>query len=181
MLRARPVRIAARRKRRAFLDEQGLLRVSLSCTTPQKLPCLRDRLGGCRPSRLPQAGRGLDAKHFSGVLLSSFGSQEEVSATDLTSIITDVNMITGRQIRAARFALRLSAQELAKLCGVSLPTIQRFEQVDGIPPSRSSTLLDVKRGLEAAGIEFTGTPEEGPGIRIWAKEATSHLKASPKD
>jgi DNA-binding transcriptional regulator YiaG len=81
-------------------------------------------------------------------------------------ITKDVNMITGVQIRAARFALRLSAQELAKRAKVSLPTIQRFEQVDGVPPSRSSTLIDVRRALEAAGIEFIGTPDDSPGIRI---------------
>ncbi|MBI1867947.1 MAG: helix-turn-helix domain-containing protein [Methylocystis sp.] len=75
-------------------------------------------------------------------------------------------MITGIQIRAARFALRLSAQELAKRAGVSLPTIQRFEQVDGVPPSRSSTLLDVRKALEAAGIEFIGAPDDAPGIRV---------------
>lgn len=75
-------------------------------------------------------------------------------------------MITGIQIRAARFALRLSAQELAKLSGVSLPTIQRFEQVDGIPPSRSSTLINLMRTLEAAGVEFIGSPEDLPGVRI---------------
>jgi transcriptional regulator with XRE-family HTH domain len=75
-------------------------------------------------------------------------------------------MITGTQIRAARFALRLSAQELAKRAGVSLPTIQRFEQVDGVPPSRSATLIDVQQALEAAGIEFVGTPDDAPGIRM---------------
>jgi hypothetical protein len=34
-----------------------------------------------------------------------------------------------------------------KRAGVSLPTIQRFESVDGVPPSRSSTLLEVKAVL----------------------------------
>lgn len=75
-------------------------------------------------------------------------------------------MITGSQIRAARFALRMSANDLAGAAKVSLPTIQRLEQNDGVPPSRSSTLMDVKRALEAAGIEFIGTPEDAPGIRI---------------
>jgi DNA-binding transcriptional regulator YiaG len=81
-------------------------------------------------------------------------------------------MITGFQIRAARFALRLSAQELAKRAKVSLPTIQRFEQVDGVPPSRSWTLINVRRALEAAGIEFIGSPDDGPGIRV--KRRSSH-------
>ena len=85
------------------------------------------------------------------------------------SITRDVNVITGFQIRAARFALRLSAEELARASGVSLPTIQRFEQHDGVPPSRSSKLLDVQSALEAAGIEFIGTPDDGPGIRLRRK------------
>lgn len=75
-------------------------------------------------------------------------------------------MITGIQIRAARAALNWSASKLAEISGVSQPTIQRFEQSDGVPPSRSSTLIEIQKTLEAAGIEFTGTPEEGPGIRL---------------
>jgi predicted transcriptional regulator len=82
-------------------------------------------------------------------------------------------MLTGFQIRAARAGLRITAKELAERAGVSLPTIQRFETVDGVPPSRSSTLLDVKATLEAAGIEFIGTAEEGPGIRRWPGKAHS--------
>jgi transcriptional regulator with XRE-family HTH domain len=75
-------------------------------------------------------------------------------------------MISGAQIRAARAALAWSAQELSDCSGVSLRTLLRFEQVDGVPPSRSSTLIDVQKALEAAGIEFIGTPEDRPGIRI---------------
>jgi len=75
-------------------------------------------------------------------------------------------MITGTQIRSARAALGWSAHALAERSGVSLRTLLRFEQVDRVPPSRSSTLLDVRRALEAAGIEFIGTPEDAPGIRL---------------
>jgi transcriptional regulator with XRE-family HTH domain len=75
-------------------------------------------------------------------------------------------MLTGLQIRAARAALGWSAAALAKEAGVALKTITRFEQVDGVPPSRSSTLADIQRALEAAGIEFIGAPEDGPGIRL---------------
>ena len=75
-------------------------------------------------------------------------------------------MITGAQIRAARAALNWSASKLAEASGVSQPTVQRFEQTDGIPPSRSSTLNEIKKTLESAGIEFIGTPDDGPGIRI---------------
>jgi predicted transcriptional regulator len=75
-------------------------------------------------------------------------------------------VLTGFQIRAARAGLKITAQELAKRSGVSLPTIHRFEAVDGVPPSRSSTLLDVQAALEGAGIEFIGTPDVSPGIRL---------------
>lgn len=75
-------------------------------------------------------------------------------------------MITGLQIRAARAALGWSATELADRASIAMKTIARFEQAEGVPPSRSSTLIDVQKALEAAGIEFIGTPDDGPGIRL---------------
>ena len=75
-------------------------------------------------------------------------------------------MITGSQIRSARAALGWSASALANQSGVSLRTLIRLEQVEGIPPSRSSTLSEIEKALEAAGIEFIGTPEDAPGIRL---------------
>ncbi len=77
-----------------------------------------------------------------------------------------MSMITGLQIRSARAALRISAVELASRAGVGEQTIKRFESSDGVPPSRSATLLIVKKTLEAAGIEFIGAPEDAPGIRL---------------
>lgn len=75
-------------------------------------------------------------------------------------------MITGAQIRAARGALRISATELSVRAGVGEQTVKRFEAVDGVPPSHSSTLLRVRQALEAAGVEFIGGPEDAPGIRL---------------
>lgn len=75
-------------------------------------------------------------------------------------------MITGAQIRAARAALDWSAQKLSERSRVSLRTILRYEELDDVPASRSSNLIDVKKALEEAGIEFIGTPEDGPGIRM---------------
>ena len=92
---------------------------------------------------------------------------------DTPDIIKRQAMLTGFQIRAARAGLRITAKELADRAGVSLPTIQRFETVDGVPPSRSTTLLGVKTALESAGIEFIGTPQDGPGIRLRAHNAGS--------
>jgi len=75
-------------------------------------------------------------------------------------------MITGTQIRSARAALRWPAQELADRAGVSVQSVKRFEVKDGVPPSRSSSLLLIKAALEAAGIEFIGSPSDRPGIRL---------------
>jgi len=75
-------------------------------------------------------------------------------------------MISGVQIRAARAALRLSLAELSSRAAVGVQTIVRFEAADGVPPSRSSKLSDVQRALETAGVEFIGTPDDGPGIRF---------------
>ena len=69
-------------------------------------------------------------------------------------------------MRSARAALRWSVQELASRAGVSIQTIKRFEAIDEIPPSRFSTLVSIKSAFESAGIEFIGTPEDGPGIRL---------------
>ena len=74
--------------------------------------------------------------------------------------------LSGVQIRAARAMLRWSAKEAAERAGISLPTIQRFEQQDGVPPSRSQTLLDLKRAFEEAGVEFTGSPDHKPGVQL---------------
>jgi DNA-binding transcriptional MerR regulator len=62
--------------------------------------------------------------------------------------------------------LRWSAKEAADRAGISLPTIQRFEQQDGVPPSRSQTLMDLKRAFEEAGVEFIGSPDDKPGVRF---------------
>jgi transcriptional regulator with XRE-family HTH domain len=81
-------------------------------------------------------------------------------------------MITGVQIRCARAALRWSAEVLAKQTGLGVQTIKRIEKADGVPPSRASTLIDIQAAFEAEGVEFIGTPEDGPGIRVRRKSAT---------
>lgn len=81
------------------------------------------------------------------------------------------SMLTGMQIRAARSALELSAESLATLAGVATKTIRRLEAIDGIPQSTASTLRKIQAALEAAGIEFIGTPDDGPGIRVHRRRA----------
>ncbi len=66
----------------------------------------------------------------------------------------------------ARAALKWSAKELGERCGLAMKTIQRIESVEGVPASFQSTLAEIVATLEAAGIEFIGTPDDGPGIRL---------------
>ena len=73
--------------------------------------------------------------------------------------------MTGVQIRAARGMLHWSVRETAARAGISEPTVKRFEQGNGIPPGRAQSHLDLQHAFESAGIDFTGTPEEGPGVR----------------
>ena len=80
-----------------------------------------------------------------------------------------MSMINGLQIRMARAALGLSLQDLAESAGLSEKTIRRIE-ANGKGASASVKTIDaIKTALEAAGIEFIGTPDDRPGIRINTK------------
>ena len=65
--------------------------------------------------------------------------------------------------------LNWSASDLADKAGASRNTIQRLEQMDGVPASRTQTLMEIKRVFEEAGLEFIGTPDNGPGVRFRPK------------
>ena len=77
-------------------------------------------------------------------------------------------MITGSQIRIARHALRWSAEELSSKVEIASKTVRRIEASDGVPNSTAQTLMSIQTSLESAGIEFIGTPDDGPGIRIYS-------------
>lgn len=79
-------------------------------------------------------------------------------------------MVTGNQLRIARFALRWSIQRLSEETGVPLRTIKRIEAEDSIPSTSASTIYTLQAALEAAGIEFIGGPDDSPGIRIHPRE-----------
>lgn len=78
-------------------------------------------------------------------------------------------MLVGAQIRSARHGLRWTVQELAKHANVSVSTVKRIEADDGIPSASARNLSAIKTALEAAGIEFIGSPDDAPGIRIHRK------------
>lgn len=75
-----------------------------------------------------------------------------------------VNMITSRQIRAARALLGWSQQQLADKAIVSLNAVARLE--NGIVDSRISTVQAVQKALVKAGIEFLDADQKGEGVRL---------------
>lgn len=78
-------------------------------------------------------------------------------------------MISVEQIKAARMLLRLSVFELADLAGVSSSTIKRLESLTDDTMPRAETVLKVQAALETQGIEFLGTADDSPGVRLHQK------------
>ena len=68
------------------------------------------------------------------------------------------------QSRAARGLLDWSRGELAKRSGVSIAALADFEAGKRQPYDR--TLVDIRRSLEAAGVEFIAENGGGPGVRL---------------
>ncbi len=75
-------------------------------------------------------------------------------------------LITTPQIRAARALLRWSANDLSDKSGVGISTIKRLEVMDGVPAINISTMLAIQSALENAGVEFVGSPDDRPGVRL---------------
>ena len=76
-------------------------------------------------------------------------------------------MISSSQVRAAKALLRWSGEELANRSGISLSTIRRVEGADGIPETQNiKTIMAIKKALEDAGVEFIGSPDDRPGVRL---------------
>lgn len=74
-------------------------------------------------------------------------------------------MITGPQIRAARALLGLDQRGLARLAGLSVPTIQRMEACEGSVRSVVDSLEKVIAAFSTAGVELIGegAPSQGAG------------------
>jgi transcriptional regulator with XRE-family HTH domain len=89
-------------------------------------------------------------------------------------------MITSSQLRAVRALLNISQHQLAGLCGLSLPTIQRMEASDGIIRGNTDSLMKLLGSLDHAGIELIGegamSQRGGRGVRLKARaESASAL------
>ena len=96
-------------------------------------------------------------------------------------------MITSAQMRAARALLGIDQKTLARLAGVSVPTIQRMEASQGQVRGVIESLTRVVEALEAAGVELLaeGAPSlsGGRGVRLkaGADPAARVRKADPEE
>ena len=75
-------------------------------------------------------------------------------------------MITTEQIRAARAILRITVAELSLASGVGIATIKRLEAGRGVPSVHTRTLDQIFQALTSSGVEFIGTPDDRPGVRL---------------
>lgn len=75
-------------------------------------------------------------------------------------------MITSGQIRAARSMIKWTGKQLAEASGVAFSTLMRLETGEGVPAAQAKTLDSIQKAFEKAGIEFIGTPEDRPGVRL---------------
>jgi len=67
------------------------------------------------------------------------------------------------QSRMARAALGWGVRDLAAAAKVSVDTVARLERGETL---RERTNEDIRRALEAAGIEFIEENGGGPGVRL---------------
>ena len=76
-------------------------------------------------------------------------------------------MLTSGQIKMARAALGWSIDVLAEKTSISSRTIKRIEATIGIPNATAANLKLIQQTLEQAGVEFIGSADDGPGVRLW--------------
>jgi len=86
-------------------------------------------------------------------------------------------------MRAARALLGIDQRELARLSGVSLPTIQRMESSEGTVRGVIDSLTKVVTALERAGIELIAenAPSQGAGrgVRLVRPAADAEAPRPP--
>ncbi|MBI5128427.1 MAG: helix-turn-helix transcriptional regulator [Rhodopseudomonas palustris] len=92
-------------------------------------------------------------------------------------------MITSAQMRAARALLGIDQRTLAKLAGVSVPTIQRMEASGGNVRGIVESLTRVVDALNRAGVELIGenarSDDGGRGVRLRQPTPPPSERAEP--
>lgn len=87
-----------------------------------------------------------------------------------------IEILSIRQVKAARALLAWSQHDLARSSGVSYPTIARLEKEDGNLGGRPTTIAAIRAALEQAGVEFIAENGGGAGVRL-RKVSTPSFRA----
>lgn len=91
-------------------------------------------------------------------------------------------MITASQLRAARALLGIDQQGMARLAGISLPTIQRMEASPDNVRGVVGSLVKVLEALDRAGLELIddgalSNAGGGRGVRFKASSRPGNSQA----
>jgi transcriptional regulator with XRE-family HTH domain len=91
-------------------------------------------------------------------------------------------MISAPQLRAARALLGIDQRQLARMAGLSVPTIQRMEASDGVIRGNVDSLMKLIAALERAGVELiaegAASRSGGRGVRLKEALTTSESVAN---
>src|ERR1700686_1194882 len=90
-------------------------------------------------------------------------------------------MITAAQLRAARALLGIDQRELADLCGLSVPTIQRMEASGDVIRGNVDSLMKLIAALETGGGELIGDggASQGGGRGVRLRTSARNTQAGP--
>ena len=69
-------------------------------------------------------------------------------------------MITGRQIRMARIALRWRIDDLSKKSGIPWARIQKLERIDGLPENGQEKIEPLEKVFKENGIIFIDSTDQ---------------------
>jgi transcriptional regulator with XRE-family HTH domain len=79
-------------------------------------------------------------------------------------------MISAAQLRAARALLGIDQRQLADLCDLSVPTIQRMEASEDVVRGNVDSLMKLIGALEKSGVELINdggvSQSGGRGVRL---------------
>jgi hypothetical protein len=60
----------------------------------------------------------------------------------------------------------MTVAELSLASNMGVATIKRLEAVRGLPPAHARTIAALKKALEDSGVEFIGSLDDRPGVRL---------------
>ena len=84
---------------------------------------------------------------------------------EINILSSDLEMITGGQLRAARALLGISAEALAKLATLGVATVRRAEQQNGPVSMTASNCRRLIETLHNEGVEIIPENGGGEGVR----------------